>query len=125
MRLDEVAARCAACAREDEIVRPSGRHGVHLVPLGDRGAVRVPDLPGGSRGDFALGVEKGLIKGLKMQRWIQNPKIPFMNFTKPTSVLSAVLIVLGFAVFLMLGDKKYGLDFLGGGTGGIGTNWRT
>jgi len=61
-----------------------------------------------------LSLEKG-VEPFKMQRWIQETKIPFMAMARKAALVSGTLGVLGAALFISLPDQtKLGIDFLGG-----------
>lgn len=60
-------------------------------------------------------IQKGMLKELSMMRLIGTPKIDFLRFTGPATILSIVLVIGGLAIFFSKGDDKYSIDFTGGG----------
>lgn len=64
---------------------------------------------------FLWMIQKGMLKDLSMMRLIGTPKIDFLRFTGPATILSIVLVIGGLAIFFSRGDDKYSIDFTGGG----------
>ncbi|PIQ84291.1 MAG: protein translocase subunit SecDF [Candidatus Omnitrophica bacterium CG11_big_fil_rev_8_21_14_0_20_63_9] len=62
--------------------------------------------------DILLGL--GVLKRLAMLQFIGQTKFDFIGMRKICYVLSAVLVLIGGAAFVMRGDERYGIDFTGG-----------
>ena len=61
-----------------------------------------------------LQIEKG-VERWSMARWLADAKYDFMKFAKPALTMSAIAVVAGTALFLVIPDQdKLGIDFTGG-----------
>ena len=67
-----------------------------------------------TRNLFAWGMEKGLIKRITMANLIPVTKFDFMGSRKMAIAGSIVIILASVGIFVMRGEKNFGVDFRGG-----------
>ena len=63
---------------------------------------------------FNLLASRGQLKTLKMLEWIKPTNFDFVGWRKAAIAASLIVIVGSWAVFVMKGDKNFGVDFVGG-----------
>ena len=68
-----------------------------------------------TRAIFDLMLAKGGLKSLKMLHFLRKPpSIDYLKVRKICYLLSTIVIIAGLVVFVMRGDKMFGVDFSGG-----------
>jgi len=61
-----------------------------------------------------IGLYRGLVVDLRMRQLFPRPSIPFLRKRKVAAVVSAIVIAIGVATFLVRGKNNYDIDFTGG-----------
>ncbi|KJJ83209.1 bifunctional preprotein translocase subunit SecD/SecF [Candidatus Omnitrophus magneticus] len=54
------------------------------------------------------------LEKIKMFQFFNQPSIPFLKYRKPAYLVSIIIIFIGMTVFILKGEKNYGVDFTGG-----------